>query len=99
MRRLISSQVVSWAVVLVVVEALEEEEAGGEEEKVGKVDTRGRGVAAKEGEGPAREDEVEDMEEAVAAGVEVEEVEAWAYLWRLYLGVVTDDQYSRSIAS
>ena len=73
------------------VEAPEEEGAGGEEEKAGKVDTRGRGVAAvKVEEGPAREDEgVEDMEEAVEA-----EVEAWAFLCLPYLGLVTDEQYS-----
>ena len=78
------------------VEAPEEEGAGGEEERAGKVDTRGRGVAAvKVEEGPAREDEgVEDMEEAVEAGVEVEGVEAWAFLCLPYLGLVTDEQHS-----
>ena len=88
--RLISSQVVRWE-VLVLVEALEEEEAGGEEGKVGKVGTRGRGVAAKVVEVPAREGEVEDMEEAEVAGVEVEEVEAWAYHCLPYLGLVIDE--------
>ena len=74
-----------------LVEALEEEEAEGEEGKVGKVGTRGRGVAAKVGEVPAREGEVEDMEEAEGAGVEVEEVEAWAYHCLPYLGLAIDD--------
>ena len=79
---------VSWE-VLVLVEALEEEEAEGEEGKVGKVGSRGRGVAAKVVEVPAREEEVEDMDEAVAAGVE--EVEAWAYHCLPYLGLVIDE--------
>ena len=74
-----------------LVEALEEEEAGGEEGKVGKVGTRGRGVAAKVGEVPAREGEVEDMEEAEVAGAEVEEVEAWAYHCLPYLELVIDE--------
>ena len=80
---------VSWE-VLVLVGALEEEEAGGEEGKVGKVGTRGRGVAAKVGVVPAREGEVEDMEEA---GAEVGEAEVWAFLWLPYLRVATDEQH------
>ena len=73
------------------MEALRGGEGGAEEEKLGKVDSRGRGVAAKVEEGPARGGEVEEV-----AGEEEEEgEEAWVYQCLQYLAGVTDEKWQK----